>query len=107
MPWDDDEPTNDDEARAWGGPHYADLAMLLESWADDEADLAELFAAAPQRLRRPVDLVGLLEVGHGLVDQGQVAYAEAVRPDGSRRTFAFEAVALGTRDDHPGGDEYE
>ncbi|KLD27686.1 hypothetical protein TB15x_23825, partial [Xanthomonas perforans] len=44
--------------------------------------------------RRPVDLVGLLEIVHreGLVETDDVSIVEAVRPDGTTRRFAFGAV---------------
>lgn len=109
--WEDDE---DDDAsatlaRAWGGPHYAELRAHLAAWAARagggadggvELDLAAAFGAAPADLRRPVDLLGLLEIAdaHGMTDTGAVAYVEAVRPDGSRRRFAFEGVTTRMED---------
>ncbi|QAY63082.1 DUF3375 domain-containing protein [Xylanimonas allomyrinae] len=102
-PWDDDgtEPSLE-HAQAWGGPHYDELAALLARAADGgPADLADLFAGADAATRRPVDLVGLLELGarHGLVDRDAVAVVDTVRPDGTRRRLAFEGVALAPRPD--------
>ncbi|WP_019137322.1 DUF3375 domain-containing protein [Cellulomonas massiliensis] len=120
--WDEDEPAPSAlDARAWGGPQYADLRAHLAGAAgpDGAVDVADAFATAPVTLRRPVDLLGLLEIAdqHGMTGTGRVAFVEAVRPDGSRRRFAFEgvttsAVAPGratgaplTTDDAPTKDE--
>ena len=62
--WDDteDEPTAD--TRAWGGPRYAALRAHLASFMGDaeSADLTAAFLAAAEDIRRPVDLLGLLEI---------------------------------------------
>ncbi|MEV7973449.1 DUF3375 domain-containing protein [Cellulomonas sp. NPDC089187] len=98
--WDDDlDPAvSTAEARAWGGPHYAELSAYLTTWLDEheDADLAEAFAAAPDHLRRPVDLLGLLEIAeqHHTTETATVAQVEAIRPDGTPRRFAFEGVAV-------------
>ena len=83
----------DADTRAWGGPHYAELERYVQTLGD-RFDLAEAFAAADDATRRPVDLVGLLEIAHrgGLVDGDDVSVVEAVRPDGTTRRFAFTAV---------------
>lgn len=93
------------EARAWGGPHYAELGAYLTRWlsghADvDSADLAAAFAAAPAHLRRPVDLLGLLEIAEQFspTETDTIAYVEAVRPDGTPRRFAFEGVTVRAED---------
>lgn len=101
--WDDDDPAGpQDEALAWGGPHYADLGRHLARYADghEGVDVAAAFNAAPDLLRRPVDLLGLLEIAHqrGMVETDEVAFVDAVRPDGSRRRFAFGAVTTLTKD---------
>jgi hypothetical protein len=96
--WDDgaDPDVSHDEARAWGGPHYAELADLLAR--DGVVDLAAAFNTAPDALRRPVDLLGLLEIAdhQGMTETGEVAFVDAVRPDGTRRRFAFGAVTTRT-----------
>ncbi|MCR6689863.1 DUF3375 domain-containing protein [Cellulomonas sp.] len=101
--WADDEPdVSTDEARAWGGPHYAELDAHLAAHADESgtADVARAFNAAPDALRRPVDLLGLLEIAHqrGMTETDELAFVDAVRPDGSRRRFAFGAVTTTTKD---------
>jgi len=94
--WDDgaDLDVSHDEARAWGGPHYAELTELLAGFGDTDVDLAAAFAGAPDALRRPVDLLGLLEIAdhHGMTETGEIAFVDAVRPDGTRRRFAFGGV---------------
>ncbi len=100
--WDDEDgDVPADDARAWGGPHYAELDAHLSAFArssDDEVDLAAAFDAAPDDLRRPVDLLGLLELAHahGMQETDRVAFVDAVRPDGTRRRLAFGAVTTST-----------
>ena len=58
-----------EDTRAWGGPGYRAIeAHLAPIWrrhgAEEPVDLAEVFAAAPEEIRRPVDLLGLLEIAH-------------------------------------------
>lgn len=104
--WDDDDlGADDDQVRAWGGPHYADLHDHLRTFARDEpVDVAAAFQAAPVPLRRPVDLLGLLEIADqlGMTETGEVAYVDAVRPDGTRRRFAFGGVTTRTKDEDDG-----
>ncbi len=102
--WDDDDvDASGDDARAWGGPHYSELATHLAQFADgaDDVDVAAAFAAAPDALRRPVDLLGVLEIAHarGMTETERVAFVDAVRPDGTRRRLAFGAVSTTTKDD--------
>jgi hypothetical protein len=107
--WDDDLEVSLDEARAWGGPQYADLEAHLRRLAAGRdaaaVDVAEAFESAPEGLRRPVDLVGLLELATrsaGASDEpaGEpaggpgVSVVTAVRPDGTRRRFAFARTGL-------------
>lgn len=81
------------DTRAWGGPHYPELEAYVAGLGDS-FDLAAAFAGADAQTRRPVDLVGLLEIVHrnGLVETDEVSIVEAVRPDGTTRRFAFGAV---------------
>ncbi|KGM13237.1 DUF3375 domain-containing protein [Cellulomonas bogoriensis] len=100
--WDDGVPgVLPEEARAWGGPRYATLHEHLAGLAggDGGVDVAAAFEAAPVGARRPVDLLGLLEIAHdlGMTETDEVAFVEAVRPDGTRRRFAFGAVTARTR----------
>lgn len=103
--WDDaaELDVSHDEARAWGGPHYAELAELLAGSAHgDTVDVAAVFNAAPHTLRRPVDLLGLLEIAdqQGMTETGELAFVDAIRPDGTRRRFAFGGVTTQMTKDH-------
>lgn len=84
----------DADTRAWGGPHYLDLEAHLASLSTQEFDLASTFADLDGSVRRPVDLLGLLEIAHrnGMTEHDQVVIVEAQRPDGTTRRFAFGAV---------------
>lgn len=101
--WDDDPDVSDADARAWGGPHYADLDAHLRDFGagSPHVDLAAAFSAAPAQLRRPVDLLGLLELAHqrGMTETDELAFVDAVRPDGTRRRFAFGATSTTTKDE--------
>ncbi|MCL2422398.1 MAG: DUF3375 domain-containing protein [Micrococcales bacterium] len=86
------------DTSAWGGPRLDDLAAHLAQAG--ESTVAEVFAQAPSQLRRPVDLLGLLEVAYhqGADELDEVAVVEAQRPDGTNQPFAFAAVRLRTED---------
>lgn len=90
---DEDVEFVDADTRAWGGPHYPELEAYVATLGEG-FDLATAFAAAGADTRRPVDLVGLLEIVHrgGLIETDDVSIVEAVRPDGTTRRFAFGAV---------------
>ncbi|MDL9981506.1 DUF3375 domain-containing protein [Microbacterium candidum] len=89
----DDAEFLDADTRAWGGPRYAELEEYVASLGA-EFDLAAAFQEAADDTRRPVDLVGLLEIAHrtGMVETDEVSVVEAIRPDGTTRRFAFGAV---------------
>ena len=103
--WDEDgdAEVSQDEARAWGGPHYGSLREHLASRADSggTVDVAAAFNVAPDDVRRPVDLLGVLEIAHdlGMAETDEVAFVEAVRPDGTRRRFAFGGVTTRMKDE--------
>lgn len=81
------------DSRSWGGPHYPELEEYIAGLGG-EFDLATAFSAVPVNSRRPVDLVGMLEIAHrnGLTEHDAVSTVETRRPDGTRRRFAFAAV---------------
>ncbi|WP_226533361.1 DUF3375 domain-containing protein [Microbacterium paraoxydans] len=89
----DDVEFLDVDSRAWGGPRYTELEEHLAGLGD-EFDLATAFTAAADDTRRPVDLLGLLEIAHrnGMTESEEVSVVEALRPDGSTRRFAFGAI---------------
>jgi uncharacterized protein DUF3375 len=84
------------DTRAWGGPRYAELRAHLDLFAGGAAtvDVVAAFLAAGEEIRRPVDLLGLLEIAHdaGLTETAEVAVVDTVRPDRSRRRFALGGV---------------
>ncbi len=100
---DDGFGVSDDEARAWGGPQYALLDAQLAAAADEQGavEVTAAFNAAPDALRRPVDLLGMLELAHshGMAETDELAFVDAVRPDGTRRRFALGGVTTRTKDD--------
>lgn len=85
----------DADTRDWGGPRYDELEAYVSGLGDD-FDLAEAFSGASSR--RPVDLVGLLEIAHrnGMTEGAEVSIVDAERPDGTLRRFAFGAVSART-----------
>lgn len=93
----DDVEFLDADTRAWGGPRYAELEEYVAGLGD-EFDLAAAFSGAADDTRRPVDLLGLLEIAHrnGMSESDDVAVVEALRPDGTTRRFAFGAVTART-----------
>lgn len=78
--------------RALGGPFYDDLSAAIDKALTRRARVPgdELFNSLPDVTRRPVDLLGLLNLA---TDTGGVELAgvpmlfHAVRPDGSTQTF--------------------
>ncbi|MBL3686561.1 DUF3375 domain-containing protein [Leucobacter zeae] len=93
------------DTRAWGGPHYRELEEHVAGLGG-RFDLAEAFARGPEDARRPVDLLGLLEIVHrdGMVEGEEISIVEALRPDGTTRRFAFGSVTAGA---HPDTAEHE
>ncbi|WP_440311588.1 DUF3375 domain-containing protein [Leucobacter chromiireducens] len=91
----------DADTRAWGGPRYTELEAYVAGLGTDTFDLAAAFAGTDADTRRPVDLLGLLEIAHrnGMSETEDVSVVEALRPDGSVRSFAFGAVTASTQKD--------
>ncbi|MCR2813855.1 DUF3375 domain-containing protein [Microbacterium sp. zg.Y1090] len=87
----------DADTRAWGGPRYAELEAYVATLGD-RFDLAAAFEGAADDTRRPVDLLGLLEIAHrnGMTESDDISIAEARRPDGTSRRFAFGTVTAST-----------
>ena len=84
---------DDGDARAWGGPDYPALEEYVAGLGEGY-DLAEAFEGAAALTRRPVDLLGLLEITHrhGMSEGERISVVETVRPDGTKRRFAFGSV---------------
>ncbi|MFD5224606.1 DUF3375 domain-containing protein [Microbacterium sp. NPDC058342] len=90
------------DSRSWGGPRYAELEEYVAALGA-EFDLGEAFENAPDGTRRPVDLVGLLEIAHrnGMAERDGISTVETLRPDGTTRRFAFASVtAQASASDH-------
>ncbi len=102
--WADDEPGLDEaelaQIRSMGGPRHADIdahvRALLAAGAD--VSVAEAFAAGTDELRRPVDLLGYLELADATpttaTAEVPVESVVARRPDGTQRTFVVPRVPL-------------
>ena len=83
-----------------GGPRHADIdthvRALLAAGAD--VSVAEAFAAGTDELRRPVDLLGYLELADATpttaAAEVPVESVVARRPDGTQRTFVVPRVPL-------------
>ncbi|WP_103062037.1 DUF3375 domain-containing protein [Actinomyces qiguomingii] len=84
----------DADTRAWGGPHYGQIEEYVGTLGEDHFDLATAFEGMAAHTRRPVDLLGLLEIAHrnGMVEGDTVSVVQAQRPDGTSRRFAFGSV---------------
>ncbi|MCO8277563.1 DUF3375 domain-containing protein [Actinoplanes sp. TRM 88003] len=91
--WDDDADLPSADTRAWGGPRYAELREHLTAFAGETGtvDVTAAFRAAAEDLRRPVDLLGLLEIAYdsGLTETAEITVVDTVRPDQTRRRFAL------------------
>lgn len=98
---DDDVDFLDADERSWGGPHYVELEKYVATLGDN-FDLASAFEGGTADVRRPVDLLGLLEIAHrnGMTEADDVSVVEALRPDGTSRRFAFGAVTARTSKEH-------
>ncbi|MDO4900955.1 DUF3375 domain-containing protein [Actinomyces sp.] len=90
----DDVEFLDADTREWGGPHYGEIEEYVGTIGTDHFDLAAAFEGMAERTRRPVDLLGLLEIAHrnGMVEGDTVSVVQARRPDGTSRRFAFGSV---------------
>ena len=93
----DDVEFLDGDAQAWGGPRYTELEDYVAGLGD-RFDLGGAFEEAADETRRPVDLLGLLEIAHrnGMEERDDVSVVQALRPDGTTRRFAFGAVTART-----------
>jgi hypothetical protein len=109
--WDEAEDVPTSDTRAWGGPRYAELRAHLAAFAGDaeSVDVAGAFRAAVEEIRRPVDLLGLLEIAHdtGMVETAEVAVVDTVRPDQTRRRFALGGMLAANPAGAGGSDDDE
>lgn len=92
----DTEPVSLAQLRAAGGPRIADLEHeIAERLPHGPVTAAEVLSDAPEDLRRPVEIVGLIHLGAdvGHIDPRPDIY-EAIRPDGTRRSFTGPRVTF-------------
>jgi hypothetical protein len=93
------EPPTVEELRMRGGPSLEELRLaLVDAFATgDMSTVGRMFNELPARLRRPVEVLGLLHVVNGigaLRDDAGPEVFEAIRPDGNRRNFLVPAITL-------------
>ncbi len=95
------------DLRTFGGPRLHDLARwLTHPDARTRGDVATGFGSLPSDLRRPVEILGLLQLASSpgwdvdvqIVD-GSVAVYRAVRPDGVPVAYEAPRIDLPTADD--------
>ena len=79
-----------EELRRYGGPSYRALhdAIATRLAADGIVSVAEVFADLDQDMRRPVDLLGLLQLAGAEAPAGSRMTHRAVRPDGTEVTLS-------------------
>lgn len=101
-----DEPVEEvlsaEELRALGGPSRPELReRLLAALRDGDMEtVGVLFARLPRELRRPVEILGLLQLVAGVPEAlAGLESFEAVRPDGSRRVFEAPMVSFSMLDE--------
>jgi len=97
---------------AQGGPQLSSLRQRLEDALADllpAGSLGELFDGLEPSLRRPVEIFGLLHLAadRAWETEDAVEAFAAVRPDGSRRTFAVPRTPLPDPDRHDDRQESE
>lgn len=91
------------------GATHALLAHLLKAFRDRIAAMlrtgaggftaGEVFASAPPGLRRPVEILGLVHIAGAAgaeepQDAGDTELFEAMRPDGTQRSFLVPALTF-------------
>lgn len=86
--------------RKQGGPSLEELTRLVDEALANSGVIesaAALFNVQPDELRRPVEVLGLMHLLARLdaaVDASQPEQVDAVRPDGSTRSFLMPATSL-------------
>ncbi|MCI4658828.1 DUF3375 domain-containing protein [Cryobacterium zhongshanensis] len=93
------EPPSLDEMRRQGGPMLERMrdALVTFRGTDGESSVGAAFNGLEPALRRPVEILGMLQIAtqvDALSRAQQVESFETVRPDGSRRTFTVPRIIL-------------
>lgn len=87
------------EMIAWGGPSLQALTAALAEASESES-VGEMFNALDPSLRRPVDVLGVLHLADSTNEtsnEGELEEFEAIRPDGTSRTFVTTRTPLPPR----------
>ncbi|NNU28382.1 DUF3375 domain-containing protein [Isoptericola sediminis] len=100
-----------DDLRAMGGPHHLDLAARLAALTAPST-VGAVFAQGPAALRRPVELLGYLDLvaadgdadatagaGTGDVPAADLERVTATRADGTTRDFVLPRTPIRRTDD--------
>lgn len=94
--------TSLEELRRQGGPRLDELTDAIHAAVDDGArSVGEVFGTLPVDLRRPVEILGLVQLAariDALAGADGTETFEAVRPDGTTRTFAVPRIPLAPDD---------
>lgn len=88
-----------EELRAMGGPFYAELADAVEAATSGgrAVGAAAIFNSLPDRTRRPVDILGLVDLAakqHALRPDAPVEEFHAIRSDGTADTFLLPQITF-------------
>jgi hypothetical protein len=96
------DPVSLEQLRQQGGPSleaFRDRIAAMFSAGAGGFTAGEVFASAPACLRRPVEILGLVHVAAGAgakepQDPGDTELFEAMRPDGTQRSFLVPALTF-------------
>jgi hypothetical protein len=93
------EPPSLDEMRRQGGPMLERMrdALVAAFGAGEAASVGTAFNGLDPALRRPVEILGMLQIATQVDALGRsqlVEGFETVRPDGTRRTFSVPRITL-------------
>lgn len=88
-----------EELRAMGGPFYAELADAVEAATSGgrAVGAAAIFNSLPDRTRRPVDILGLVDLAarqYALRPDAPVEEFHAIRSDGTADTFLVPQITF-------------
>ncbi|WP_418276502.1 DUF3375 domain-containing protein [Isoptericola jiangsuensis] len=110
LQYQDDDASGDeiDDLRAMGGPRHGDLTAHLATLPDG-VSVGAAFAAGPRSLRRPVEVLGYLDLaagsggwsddGSGDVPAADLESVRTTRSDGTTRDFVLRRTPIRRTDD--------
>jgi hypothetical protein len=93
------EPPSLDEVRRQGGPLLYEMrdALVEAMSTGDAASVGEVFNGLDAAMRRPVEILGLLQIAAQIdaIERGErIEHFETVRADGSRRSYAVPRIGV-------------